>query len=147
MNQEPVNRNAIREGDDNQEAYYQRNGWYPPYSEDDLKLNELDTAHDIVVKLWNVSSDDATMIVEKNTSWMSCVDGMQVIYPSLSFEEALVLIIHYKNPMYDKMKDYTMCESNMRDYIRSEIKKLCLLHTTCTFDEWYVLAKYKYLKK
>jgi hypothetical protein len=113
----------------------------------------MEAAPDIVVKLWdNVSSqEEALKIVKEKFAWDSCVVGMMAIHPTLSFEEALVLVVHYEDPMYEKSKDYNQellkCVPKMREFIRLEIKKTCALHKTCVFEEWFILAKYKYLKK
>ena len=104
----------------------------------------MEVAPSIVTKLWEkVSYDEALRIVAENDAWDSCADGMMAIHPTISFEEALVLVVYYEDPSFKKMKSIT--QPDMLKFIRSEIKKLCMMHSTLSFDEMYMLAKYKYL--
>ena len=111
----------------------------------------MEAAPNIVVKLWdNVSHEEAFKIVKEKIAWASCVDGMMAIHPSISFEEALVLVVYYEDPNPKPVKEHEMIaitQQAMREFIRLEIKKLCMVHNTLDFDELFVLAKYKYLKK
>lgn len=109
----------------------------------------MEVAPSIVTKLWEkVSYDEALRIVEENDAWDSCADGIMAIHPTISFEEALVLVVYYEDPSFNKMKEQEMMsitQPDMLKFIRSEIKKLCVMHSTLSFDEMYMLAKYKYL--
>lgn len=103
----------------------------------------MEEAPYIVTKLWdNVSLEEAVKIVKEHFAWDSCIDGMMVIHPTLSYEEALVLVVYYENPTGKKPTDLELKEI----FIRSEVKKTCVLHTTLQFEELLILAKYKYLK-
>jgi hypothetical protein len=109
----------------------------------------MEAAPSIVAKLWEkVSYDEALGIVKEHEAWDSCVEGMMVLHPSISFEDALVLLVFYEDPLYKPYKEIEMkaiTDEKMREFIRLDMKQRCKSHGSLMFDELYILAKYKYL--
>ena len=109
----------------------------------------MEAAPDIVVSLWGVSKEEAVKIVKEKYAWDSCADGLMTIHPTITFEEALVLVAYYEDPNCKPSKEEEMLEIKdleMRNFLKTTIKELCLLHRTLEFDELFVLAKYKLFK-